>query len=162
MPHGELPCNGEPLARTVRHISATEMAPAGLHRSMVQFRGSDLATAGPTGWRVVVVLESARRSLSSCSNQLVARAWLGTIDVLRSHEVSFGRSPHFAAINNQMRSSFITAHFALDLSHKRLPLPKYRRRRRLRVGAWLRHATTSRLGIHRGRRLGIHRPRGGA
>ena len=64
----------------------TEMAPAGLHRSMVQFRGSDLATAGPTGWRVVVVLESARRSLSSCSNQLVARAWLGTIDVLRSLE----------------------------------------------------------------------------
>ena len=74
LPHGELPCNGEPLARTVRHISATEMAPAGLHRSMVQFRGSDLATAGPTGWRVVVVLESARCSLSSCSNQLVARA----------------------------------------------------------------------------------------
>ena len=70
--------------------------------------------------------------------------------------------PSFAAINNQMRSSFITAHFALDLSHKRLPLPKYKRRRRLRVGAWLRHATTSRLGIHRGRRLGIHRPWGGA
>ena len=35
---------------------------------------------------MVVVLESARRSLSSCSNQLVARAWLGTIDVLRSLE----------------------------------------------------------------------------
>ena len=63
---------------------------------MVQFRGSDLATAGPTGRRVVVVLESARRSLSSCSNQLVARAWLGTIDVFRSHEILFARSPQFS------------------------------------------------------------------
>ena len=25
LPHGELPCNGEPLAGTVRHISATEV-----------------------------------------------------------------------------------------------------------------------------------------
>ena len=77
LPHGELPRNGEPLAGTVRHISATDVAPANLHRTGVRFRGSDLATAGPTGWRVVIVLESARRSLSSCSNQLVAQKELG-------------------------------------------------------------------------------------
>ena len=57
-------------------------------------------SAGPI-WRPRV-RQSGDWSL--CSNELVARAWLGTIDVLRSHEVPFGRSPHFAAINNQMRS----------------------------------------------------------
>ena len=40
-------------------------------------------------WSLLPAVKSSRqhrRSLSSCSNQLVARAWLGTIDVLRSLE----------------------------------------------------------------------------